>query len=138
MHQVSVWHIAGQRRLTGVYVMQSIEEVVIEHRVQLLIIDSIAVFVRAESGQGNSADRQVILGEQLCVAGEAARTTNIAGKHFERLQAACSASLEQLLPCELAAPAVKSAMQSWMIRDCMQLSKQASSSAWQTDVRFLS
>lgn len=104
MHQVSVWHIAGQRRLTGVYVMQSMEEVVIEHRVQLLIIDSIAVFVRAESGQGNSADRQVILGEQLCVAGEAARTTNIAGKHYRRLQAACSASLEQFAALRACCP----------------------------------
>lgn len=47
--------------------LKSMEEVVIEHRVQLLIIDSIAVFVRAESGQGNSADRQVILAQQASI-----------------------------------------------------------------------
>lgn len=50
---VSFWSAVGG---------QTMEEFVIERRVQLVIVDSIAVFARAEFGQHQTAERQQHLG----------------------------------------------------------------------------
>ena len=43
---------------------QTMEEFVIEHHVRLVIIDSIAVFARAEFSHNQTVERQSLLGER--------------------------------------------------------------------------
>ena len=54
--------------------MQSLEEVIIERNSQLLVIDSIAVFARAEFGHNSTAERQVALGRAPRTPGQPAIT----------------------------------------------------------------